>query len=216
MWNIKKKKTIKRKSEDISNIEYENDLLQLKSWIKKIFWFSKDKTIDWFDFFVSVLIVSTLSYFLIKIIWIILWVNFPIEGSSWKEITFIIVSFPIWLYQFFLIVDRVIKRLNDLNRLKINWLLLLVPVFNIILLLFLILKKWWKNISNSLEKENKNNTKPEDKIIQLIINKDKLGKKIKIKNDYLYIRKNTKIWDIYNVKWKWLEWDTNYVIVNIK
>ena len=214
MWNIKKKKTIKRKSEDISNIEYENDLLQLKSWIKKIFWFSKDKTIDWFDFFVS--IVSTLSYFLIKIIWIILWVNFPIEGSSWKEITFIIVSFPIWLYQFFLIVDRVIKRLNDLNRLKINWLLLLVPVFNIILLLFLILKKWWKNISNSLEKENKNNTKPEDKIIQLIINKDKLGKKIKIKNDYLYIRKNTKIWDIYNVKWKWLEWDTNYVIVNIK
>ncbi len=216
MWNIKKKKTITKKEKDIINIEYENDLLQLKSWIKKIFWFSKDKTIDWFDFFVSVLIVSTLSYFLIKIIWIILWVDFPIEGSSWKEITFIILSFPIWLYQFFLIVDRVIKRLNDLNRLKINWLLLFVPVFNIILLLFLILKKWWKNISNSLEKENKNNAKSEDKIIQLIINKDKLGKKIKIKNDYLYIRKNTKIWDIYNVKWKWLEWDTNYVIVNIK
>lgn len=82
--------------------------------------------------------------------------------------------------------------------------------------------KWDPNILFWISKNNSKPIRWENKITQIAVSEDKLWKRIVLDGNEIQLKKDTKIWDMFTFKWKWMiskNWwesgDITYVVVQI-
>lgn len=120
------------KNEDILNVDITSFWEKIKNFFVRYIWFLEQKRVSrkWFLIMLCVFLLATFIFNLI--------IYFPL---NW----FFLI--PFWIVILFLYVsllEKIIKRLHDMNR---SWWLLLIPILNCFLILWLFLFPWtkWRN-----------------------------------------------------------------------